>query len=118
MDNDKLFELMTKMYGEMQEGFKDVRSEISDVKVDLKDVRSEISDLKGELKNFREEANKRFDKLENQLDDMEADNANRHISMGGDIKRIKAGLSKIEIITADNWGDIARLKSTRKYKTK
>ena len=28
MENDKLFELMTKMYAEMQEGFKDVKSEL------------------------------------------------------------------------------------------
>lgn len=32
MENDKLFELMTKMYGEMQEGFQNVNNEIKDVK--------------------------------------------------------------------------------------
>lgn len=28
MENEKIFELMTKMYAEMQEGFKDVKSEL------------------------------------------------------------------------------------------
>ena len=31
MENDKLFELMTKMYSEMQEGFKEVRDRLGGV---------------------------------------------------------------------------------------
>lgn len=83
-NNDQLFELITKMYGEMQEGFKGV--------------------------------NERLDKIENKIDDIESNNADRHVLIGGDIRKIKASLSKVEIITADNWGDIARLKAKRKHK--
>lgn len=74
MENDKLFELMTKMYGEMQEGFKEVRSEIKDVK--------------SELIEFREETNKRFDGLDDKLNDLEATNAGNHVN-------IKAKLNKV-----------------------
>lgn len=101
-DNEKLFELMTKMYSDMQEGFSKVNSR--------------IDNLENEVKDFREETNTRFDNLDDKLDDIESNNADRHITINGEIKRIKAGLSKIEIVTADNWGDIARLKARKKTK--
>ncbi|KOF56789.1 hypothetical protein AGR56_08970 [Clostridium sp. DMHC 10] len=47
MENDKIFELMTKMYAEMHEGFKDV---------------------KNELKSH----GKRLDKIESKMDSMES----------------------------------------------
>lgn len=101
-NEDKLFELMTKMYEEMQKEFKKISED--------------LEDTKKELQSFREETNTRFDKLENKLDDIEANNANRHLIINQKIKNIKSTLSKIEIVTADNWSDIARLKKIVKHK--
>ncbi len=81
MENDQLFELMTRMYGEMQEGFKEVNSKINTIDGELKDVKSTIED-------FREETNKKFDDLGDKLNDLEATNATNHVS-------IKARLNKV-----------------------
>jgi len=101
MNNEnKLYELVEKIYIEMQ-------------------------DMKKEITDFREETNNRFGKLEskvddiaNKIDDLEVNNANRHLYINGELKRIKAGLSKVEIVTADNWSDIAKLKTKKRYITK
>lgn len=100
MENDKSFELMTKMYEEMQENFKTVNSKIDN-------FTNDISDLK--------EGQQR---IENKLDDLEVSNANRHISMNSDIRNIKSSLSKVEIVTADNWSDIAKIKSAKRHRVK
>lgn len=93
MENDKLFKLMTKMYSEMQEGFKETNSKIDNITKDI-----------AELKDGQ-------DRIENKLDDLEASNAHRHITINRDVKQIKSTLSKVEIVTADNWSDIAKLKA-------
>jgi RecJ-like exonuclease len=81
-------------------------------------ITTDIEVIKKELNDFREESNDRFDSIEDKLDDMEANNADRHVTIKGEIKNIKATLSKVEIITADNWSDIARMKSHIKNKVK
>lgn len=98
-NNEKMFELMTKMYSEMQKGFKNVNEKINGVE--------------NELKDFRKETNDRFDKLENKLDDVEANNGDRHIEINGKVENMKSDISRIEMNTADNWKDIARLKSIK-----
>ena len=40
--NQELFELMTKMYSEMQVGFKEVRSEVNEVRSEVNEVRNEV----------------------------------------------------------------------------
>lgn len=47
---EKLFELMTKMYSEMQQGFSEVRTEIRDVKTEVGINTKEIQSLKQEVK--------------------------------------------------------------------
>lgn len=43
MDNEKLFELMTKMYNEMQEGFKKVNFRIDNVENEVKGVKDRVT---------------------------------------------------------------------------
>ena len=74
----------------------------------------DVSEMKEEFKGV----NERLDRIENKLDDIEANNADRHVYINGELRNIKAGLNKVEIITADNWGEIARLKAMRKHKIK
>lgn len=93
MTNEKLIEMLEKMYNEMQDGFKEVNSKIETMQTDIKD-----------LKQGQE-------RIENKLDDIEAHNADRHIIIGGEIKDMKSDISRIEMNTADNWKDIAKLKS-------
>ena len=43
IDNEKLFEFMTKMYSEMQEGFNKVNTELSEVKTRLTSVENIVT---------------------------------------------------------------------------
>ncbi len=54
----------------------------------------------------------RFDTLENKLDEIEAKNATKHIELKNNILSIRNDLSRVEINTAENWKDIARIKSS------
>lgn len=103
-NEDKLFELMTQMYTEMQNEFKKIREEIKDVKT--------------ELSEFRKETNARFDTLENKLNEVEAINGSRHLKFVDELAELKHSINRIEINTAENWRDIARLKAMRRYKIK
>lgn len=78
MDNEQLFELMTKMYSEMQEGFKELKNEVIEVKE--------------ELKGFREEANERFDNLEDKLIEMEGINASNHVVINTKLNKVSDDL--------------------------
>ena len=45
MENEKLFEFMEKIYSQMQQGFKEVRGDISSMKTDIKKIDFKIEDL-------------------------------------------------------------------------
>ncbi|WP_353096397.1 hypothetical protein [Tissierella praeacuta] len=74
----------------------------------------DVSEMKEEFKGV----NERLDKIENKLDDIDVKNADRHLDFIRELKGMKHSVSRIEINTAENWRDIARLKAMRKYKTK
>lgn len=42
MENEKLFEFMTKMYTEMKEGFKEVNKRLDNVETDLSDIKKRV----------------------------------------------------------------------------
>ena len=49
MENEQLFELMTKMYSEIKDEFKVVKQEISGVKQEVSGVKQEVSGIKQEV---------------------------------------------------------------------
>jgi len=49
-DNKDMFELMTKMYAEMQSGFKNVNSEIRDLKLGQEELKASHEELKNEAR--------------------------------------------------------------------
>lgn len=51
--NEQLFELITKMYGEMQEGFKDVNGRLDKVEGRLDGVEGRLDGVEGELANIK-----------------------------------------------------------------
>lgn len=124
-NEDKIFDLLEKIYIELQDVKKELKSEIKANRDSIGSLETQtrantdsIGDLKSEIKDFREESNLKFDSLENKLDDLESKNADRHISMNKDIQEMKSDISRIELNTADNWKDIVRLKSVEQRKTK
>ena len=63
MENEKVFELMTKMYSEMQEGFKDVKNDITDIKSELSNVKSELSNVKRTVINIEQDHGQKLEAL-------------------------------------------------------
>ena len=51
-DNDKLFDFMSKMYSEMQEGFKGLKTEIKSVKEEVKENTKKLDTLENEVKKI------------------------------------------------------------------
>lgn len=88
---DKTFELLSKMYSEMQEGFKKIDKIDKDVEF-LKEGQKEIKALISEL---------------------DPKNANRHLELSEKIDELRKDLNAVEVVTSKNWNDIAKLKSIK-----
>lgn len=84
-----------------------IATQIEALTKDVSEIKNDIYDLK--------EGQQR---IENKLDDIESNNANRHLAIGGEIRKIKSSLSKVEIVTADNWSDIAKMKATKRHRVR
>ncbi|HEY5587616.1 MAG TPA: hypothetical protein VIK86_01520 [Candidatus Paceibacterota bacterium] len=50
MDENKIFEFMTKMYSEMQEGFKDIKGEVKSVKEEVKENTKRLDSIENDVK--------------------------------------------------------------------
>ncbi len=59
-DNDKIFELMTKLYNEMNDiksEVKGIKSEVNDINSEVKGIKSEVNDINSEVKDIKSEVN-------------------------------------------------------------
>ena len=63
MDNDKLFELISKMYGEMQEGFRGIDEQFKGVKDEFKGVKSRLGSIESRVIIIEEDHGKKLDLL-------------------------------------------------------
>jgi chromosome segregation ATPase len=131
---DKMFELMEKMYNE----FSSFKTEMT---TEVKGIRQDVSGLKGDVKSLSVRVDKNTMLLENlkvkvetiaeiQKSHMEQ-NANAHNDImnnvsnkidviesavkdtSKDVKEIKSGLMNVELITSSNWNEIVKLKAVR-----
>ncbi|MGO1818889.1 MAG: hypothetical protein ACTH0S_04315 [Senegalia sp. (in: firmicutes)] len=138
-NEEKIYDLLEKVYIELQETKKDLHDFKEESKNDLSNFRQESNqdlenfreetkdnfqsfrkEAREDLAAFREETNRRFDTLENKfdtlenkLDDLESNNASRHIVMNSNIEKIKKNMSTVEEVTAKNWTDIIELKKIK-----
>ena len=85
---DKIFDLLEKLYIEVQDTKKELKEDILNVRTELKE----------DIKILNDNQMLIFNKLE---------------KMGTDIESIKEDMSDVQMITASNYKDIVRLKSLR-----
>ena len=92
-----------------------------------KETRDFLENMQEGINEFRKETNNRFDSLEVQVKELKTGqeeikalvgeldpkNANRHIELKDSIDQLRKDLSTVEIVTASNYSDIARLKSVK-----
>ena len=99
---DKTFELLSKMYSDFSEFKKDLTVNVKDLTVkvdDLSNVVIKIENVHGQ-------------KLEALFDGWKQ-NTEQLERIEDDTKGIRKDLSTVELITANNWSDIAKLKSVK-----
>lgn len=86
----------------------------------LENMQEGMNDFRFEMQEFRKETNKRFDGLEEEVKEiktivgeLDPKNANRHLELKESIDQLRKDLSTVEIVTASNYSDIAKLKSVK-----
>ena len=85
---DQIFDLLERLYIELQDTKKELREEIQSVRTELKDDIKVLNDNQMII----------FDKLE---------------KMDSDIEIIKEDMSSVQMLTANNYKDIVRLKTIK-----
>lgn len=56
---------------------------------------------------------KNHEEIMTQLHNNDAQNANNHLKIYESIKDLKKSVARVEVATADNWSDIAKLKAIK-----
>lgn len=93
----------------------------------LENIQKGLNEFKNEMQEFRKETNNHFDSIEGQVKELKTGqeeiktmvgeldpkNANRHIELQESISQLRKDLSTVEIVTASNYSDLARLKSVK-----
>ena len=82
-----------------------------------KETRDFLENMQEGINDFRKETIGRFDSLEEQVKEiktmvgeLDPKNANRHLEIKDSIDQLRKDLSTVEIVTASNYADIAKLK--------
>lgn len=96
---EQIFDLLERLYIELQSTKNELKEEISNVRMELKeDINNVRMELKEDIKILNDNQMIIFDKLE---------------KIGSDVETIKEDLADVQAITASNYRDIVRLKSVR-----
>ncbi len=89
MDSDKIFEFMTKMYAEMQDGFKGVNERLTSLESDYGVLKEDVGALKGDFGGFKEDVGT----LKGDFGVLKGDFG----SLKEDVGSIRATVAKIEV---------------------
>ncbi len=68
MENDKLFDLMSKMYAEMQEGFNDIKKDMSFLMEGQNKIANKLNELEGKNAANHISMNTKLNKVSEELD--------------------------------------------------
>ncbi|NNU76055.1 hypothetical protein [Clostridium estertheticum] len=116
---------------EMQSDMKSMQSDMKSMKSDMKSMQGDINSMQGDIKSMQgdikltqsdiksikttqEEHTQILRALEHKTDVISAEQENlKHevLEIKGEVKSMRKDLSSVEIITANNWSDIAKLKA-------
>ena len=99
---------------------KEILELLMQIQKDNKEFKEEISkqmnNMNNKLNNIEIDINKlkiNQEEIKNLIVDLEPKNGNRHIELINSINDLRKNLSTVEIVTANNYADIAKLKAVK-----
>lgn len=101
MDNE-ILKLLKEFKEEINNKLNDIEIKISNLKSGQEDIKVDINNLKAGQEDIK-----------NLILDLEPKNGNRHVELIDSINDLRKDLSTVEIVTANNYADIAKLKAVK-----
>ena len=92
-------ELMESIRGIFKEELEPIKSDIKGLQKGQDSLKEQVEDLKTGQEEIKEI-----------LGELDPKNANRHLELKDSIDQLRKDLSTVEIVTASNYADIAKLK--------
>ncbi|MDV3427365.1 MAG: hypothetical protein LIR50_09850 [Bacillota bacterium] len=107
------------MEKEILQILKELQSDMSSMKSDITSMKSDITSMKSDMSSMKstlDEHSEILRALEHKTDVLSAEQENlKHtvFEVMGEVKSIRKDLSSLELITANNWSDIVKLKAVK-----
>ena len=83
-----------------------LKEELEPIKSDIKGLKEGQSSLKEQVQNLKIGQ----EEIKTMLGELDPKNATRHLELKDSIDQLRKDLSTVEIVTASNYADIAKLK--------
>ena len=101
MDNE-ILKFLKEFKDDINNRLNDIETKVSSLKNSQEDIKVDINNLKAGQEDIK-----------NLILDLEPKNGNRHIELINSINDLRKDLSTVEIVTANNYADIAKLKAVK-----
>lgn len=101
MDNE-ILKFLKEFKDEINNKLNDIEIKISNLKLGQEDIKIDTNNLKAGQEDIK-----------NLILDLEPKNGNRHVELIDSINNLRKDLSTVEIVTANNYADIAKLKAVK-----
>ena len=136
-NEEKILNMIEKMNDNFNEKFGNIENELKENKEAIYNINDKVVSLDGKVGSLDNKVSSlddkvgsldnkvsslddkvgnldnKVDNIGDKLDDLEAKNAERHLGIIKKMNEMKSTISRIEINTAENWRDIAKLKSIK-----
>ncbi len=83
-----------------------LKEELEPIKTEIKGLKKGQSSLKEQVQDLKTGQ----EEIKTMLGELDPKNANRHLEIKDSIDQLRKDLSTVEIVTASNYADIAKLK--------
>ena len=83
-----------------------LKEELEPIKTEIKGLKKGQSSLKEQVQNLKTGQ----EEIKTMLGELDPKNATRHLELKDSIDQLRKDLSTVEIVTASNYADIAKLK--------
>ena len=115
-NEEKILNMIEKMNDNFNERFENIENGLKENKKTIYNINDKVDNIDKRFVTLDDKVGSLDNKVDNigdKLDSLKAKNAERHMKIIKKIDEMESTISRIEINTAENWRDIAKLKSTK-----